>query len=106
MLRSHVDEHLVGADIELDDGLILFAIRRCDGGHDTLSLTVIRWKSRRVVAGRSQVHRAEALSRAIADRDENRAGFRCGIFRDADGLLDTVPARSDVGEEWSSPLRR
>ena len=33
VLRTHIDQHLVGADIELDDGLVLLLIGEGGGGH-------------------------------------------------------------------------
>ena len=47
VLRTHVDEHLVGADVEFDDGLVA-GVRAVDGssGHEVLSLqNVVRhWR--------------------------------------------------------------
>ena len=33
MLRTHVDQHLIGADVELDDGGVL--LNGCGGAHAT-----------------------------------------------------------------------
>ena len=105
VLRPHVDEHLVGADVELDDGLVLFAFRRCDGGHDNLSrivhLPVVPARSCWMIASRGG-----AAARAKMGQARSRSARHCGRRRGVVGFRDT--ARADCGEAAgrSSRLRR